>query len=75
MSWRGSRGSVGLRPLTDPSNKRLCATTLTSMASQGQRRRRGSRRSNGGRNRPPPQLGQDSTQPLCRGLKPLRADR
>ena len=51
INWRGSSGTLGRRPVTQPKSRTECATTLATIAIHGQGRRFGGSKSNGGRNR------------------------
>jgi hypothetical protein len=64
ISWRGSGGTLGRRPLTQPKRRAECATTLATIAIHGQGRRFGSPRSNGGRNRSPSHAFECSAKPF-----------
>src|SRR4051794_14110456 len=71
ISWRGSCGTVGKRPSTQPNKSAECSSTLARIAIQGQRRLPGSLRSSGGRNGTPPHTFERSAQALGRRPEPL----
>jgi hypothetical protein len=64
INCRGSGGTLGRRPVTQPKSRTECATTLATIAIHGQGRRFGSPRSNGGRNGSPPYALERSAEPL-----------
>src|SRR5215207_10056638 len=74
INWRGSGGTLGRRPVTQPKSRTEWARTLATIGIHGQGRRFGSSKSNGGRNRSPPYAFERSAEPFGGRSEPLRTD-